>query len=368
MSKTSLRLRSTVVGALCAVASGAVAAQPATANPPIRHVFVIVLENKEFLETFGPGQLFAPYLTQTLAGEGALVPNYFGTGHASADNYIAMVSGQPPTNASKNDCPDPLTSVGSAGQYNVAQGDGCLYPPNFLTVADQLAASGLTWRAYAQDMPSACFTGHDAQGTYNGQTIGGDYARKHNGFMFFQSLQVSGQCANDVPLDPNLGSDLKNGPANVNFIFPDQCNDAHTDCTNSIPVPEIGSEADELSQADAFLKTWVPQITSTPAFKQDGLLAIVFDEGLTPLSCCGEPMTDPDGSSPGGEAGLPGGGGGQTGAVLISPFIKPGTISTSSYNHYSLLASIEDTFGLGRLGEANLPSTTTFGADVYTQP
>ena len=69
---------------------------------------------------------------------------------------------------------------------------------------------------------------------------------------------------------------------------------------------------------------------------------------------------------PGGEAGLPGGGGGQTGAVLLSPFIKPGTISQSSYNHYSLLASIEDTFRLGRLGEANLPGTTTFGSDVFT--
>jgi hypothetical protein len=64
-------------------------------------------------------------------------------------------------------------------------------------------------------------------------------------------------------------------------------------------------------------------------------------------------MPDPDGSFPGGEAGLPGLGGGQTGAVLLSPFIKPGTVSISSYNHYSLLASIEDLFGLHRLGEAN---------------
>lgn len=345
----------------CATQLAFVGVASAAGVTPVRHVFVIVLENKEFAETFGPGRLFAPYLTSTLPSQGALVPNYFGTGHSSADNYLAMVSGQPPTTASKNDCPDPLTTIPTTADSNgVAQGGGgCVYPDNFKTVADQLVANQLTWKAYAENMPSPCSLVHDAPG---------NYARKHNAFPFFMSVRDSGQCAlNDVPLT-NLQADLASpaGPANVNFIYPDECSDGHTDCTNTLPAPLVGAEGDELAQADTFLKTWVPRITSTAAFKQDGLLAIVFDEGDETLSCCGEPMTDPDGSSPGGEAGLPGGGGGQTGAVLVSPFIKPGTISTSSYNHYSLLASIEDAFGLGRLGEANLPATTTFGADVYT--
>jgi phosphatidylinositol-3-phosphatase len=333
---------------------------PTTApSAPVRHVWVIVLENKEFSETFGPGQVFAPYLTQTLTSQGALVPNYYGTGHSSADNYIAMVGGQPPTNPSKNDCPDPLTTLPTTADANgVAQGgSGCVYPANFKTIGDQLAARHLTWKAYAQNMPAPCSLVHDAPG---------DYARKHNGFLFFLSVRNSGQCArNDVPL-AQLPADLKQGPANVNFIFPDQCADGHSDCTGANPIPGVGAEADELSQADAFLKTWVPQITATRAFKRNGLLAVIFDEGDETLSCCGEPMTDPDGSFPGGEAGLPGGGGGQTGAVLVSPFIKPGTLSTASYNHYSLLASIEDMFRLRRLGEANLPGTTTFGSDVFT--
>ena len=63
---------------------------------------------------------------------------------------------------------------------------------------------------------------------------------------------------------------------------------------------------------------------------------------------------------------MPGAGGGQTGAVLLSPFIKPGTVSEQSYNHYSLLASIEEMFKLGRLGETHLPGTTTFGRDIFT--
>jgi hypothetical protein len=328
-------------------------------------VFVIVLENKEFSEWFGLGRTFDPYLTGSLASAGALIPNYFGTGHSSADNYISMVSGQPPNADSKNDCPDPMrTQPATADANGVAQGVGCVYPPNFKTIGDQLGAAGLTWKAYAESMPSACYQGHDAPG---------DYARKHNGFVFFQSGIQDGSCAaSDVPLT-GLAGDLSSAStiANVNYIFPNQCDDGHSDCTHSTqlaPVPVIGAEADEMGQYDKFLQTYVPMITGTPTFKKDGLLVITFDEGDDPFGCCSEPMQDPDGTYPGGEFGSPGNGGGQVGAVAISPFIAPGTLSYSQYNHYSLLASIEDLFGLSRLGEANLPGTTTFGSDIFTKP
>jgi hypothetical protein len=53
------------------------------------------------------------------------------------------------------------------------------------------------------------------------------------------------------------------------------------------------------------------------------------------------------------------------GAVLLSPFITPGTVvSKTSYNHYSSLASIEDLFGLPHLGEAQTV-TTTFDKHIY---
>jgi hypothetical protein len=61
-------------------------------------------------------------------------------------------------------------------------------------------------------------------------------------------------------------------------------------------------------------------------------------------------------------------GGGRVGAVLISPFIKPGTVSTVDYNHYSTLRSIENLFGLSHLGDARMPQVKSFGADVYTNP
>ena len=61
----------------------------------IKHLFIIVLENENADESFGANPP-SPYLGKTLREAGVFVPNYFGIGHASLDNYIAMISGQPP--------------------------------------------------------------------------------------------------------------------------------------------------------------------------------------------------------------------------------------------------------------------------------
>jgi hypothetical protein len=89
----------------------------------------------------------------------------------------------------------------------------------------------------------------------------------------------------------------------------------------------------------------------------------VFDEAASTSeteACCGE-MPGPSMSNPG----IGGPGGGRVGAVLISRFIKPGTVVKTAYNHYSSLASWEMLFGLPRLADAaTVPST--FAADVFT--
>jgi phosphatidylinositol-3-phosphatase len=59
-------------------------------------------------------------------------------------------------------------------------------------------------------------------------------------------------------------------------------------------------------------------------------------------------------------------GGDRTGAVMLSKFIKPGTVSTVGYKHYSMLKSIEDMFGLGHLGYAGQAGLTGFGKDIFT--
>src|SRR5689334_360957 len=160
-------MRRLVLSLLVCAGLAAVPASAPAAPPPARHVFVIVLENHEFFDTFGPsGQVFAPYLNRTLVPMGQLLTQYYGVGHSSADNYIAMASGQPPTPSGQDDCPDD-PSNGDADPYagthtpkrvppdaqppyNIATGDGCLYPDNFPTIADQLTGQGYTWKAYNQ--------------------------------------------------------------------------------------------------------------------------------------------------------------------------------------------------------------------------
>src|SRR5205085_9780355 len=64
----------------------------------------------------------------------------------------------------------------------------------------------------------------------------------------------------------------------------------------------------------------------------------------------------------------PGAGGGQVGAVLLSRYIKPGTQTKQEYNHYSMLRSVEDVFGLAHLGYAGVDGLRPFGSDIFTNP
>jgi phosphatidylinositol-3-phosphatase len=98
------------------------------------------------------------------------------------------------------------------------------------------------------------------------------------------------------------------------------------------------------------------------------MLIVTFDEAdldgkdRDAHSCCGESI-GPNTQFPG----MFGPGGGKIGAVIISPFVKPGIPNTKSYNHYSLLRSLETLFGLSHLGYAEKPDPGEFGTDVYGQ-
>ena len=169
-----------------------------------------------------------------------------------------------------------------------------------------------------------------------------------------EMLEIS-ELLDKLPSD--LGS-IKTTP-NYVFITPNLCNDGHD--AHCVDGGLGGFQA-----IDAFLQKWVPQITSSPAFKKDGLLIITFDEsdsagGDASTACCGEQ------GLPGSTqlAGMNGPGGGRIGAVLLSPFIKPGTVSSEPYNHYSTLRYVEDTFGLAHLGYAGQAGLKVFGSDVF---
>ena len=355
--------------AAVAAAAALLAAAPAGASalPPVKHVFVIWLENESYDSTFGAGSK-APYLARELTSRGQLLSQYHATGHLSLDNYVSVVSGQAPNPQTQSDCNvySEFVQVGTAADGQ-AIGQGCVYPKGVLTIADQLEARGMTWKGYMEDMGSPCrHPAPNSQDHTQSAKVGDQYAARHNPFMYFHSVIDRPSCAlNDVPLD-RLEADLADPArtANFNFITPNLCNDGHDS-------PCVDGRPGGLETADAWLRKWVPKILAAPAFKRDGMLVVSFDEaGATPpdgdsSACCNE-QPGPNTPSPGGPT--PGPGGGRIGAVVLSRFVEPGTVNPQPYNHYAFLRTVEDLFGLGHLGYAGQAGLRPFGADVFGRP
>jgi hypothetical protein len=333
----------------------------ASVRPPVGHVFVINLENKSFQRTWGSDSA-APYLARTLRAKGVLLTHYFGTAHHSLGDYLAQVSGQGPDSAIQGDCPryTRFRSTGHAVAPQQAVGDGCVFPASVRTLPRQLTRAGLGWKGYLEDMARPCQ--HPALGARDPwfrATAKTQYATRHDPFVYFRSITSRpAYCrAHVVALAP-LAADLQGTattPA-LSYITPDLCHDGHDRrCADGGPGG--------LRAANGWLKTWVPRILSSPAFQADGMLVITADESDSvsqdSSACCGE-RAGPNAPRPG----IQGPGGGRVGALVISPYVVPGTTSDQAYNHYSLLASIEDIFGLDRIGYARTVPRT-FGHDVF---
>ena len=248
-----------------AVALSATAPATAKAPRPIGHVFVIVLENKNFDETFGPASE-APYLASTLPAKGQLLTEYYGTGHFSLGNYMTMVSGQSENPATQADCPvftDFLrVSTDADGQ---AVGAGCVYPADVETVADQLEAAGSggaatcrTWATTppARRRPAAIPTIGEIDETEQA-TPADQYATRHNPFMYFHSIiDDAAGCAKHVVRLERLRRDLRKrrGPAPTRSSPPTS---APTATTRPAPIP---AQPGGYAGIDAFLRKWVPKI------------------------------------------------------------------------------------------------------------
>lgn len=385
--------------------------------PPVGHVFVIVLENKGYDETFGPGSP-AVYLRETLVPMSQVLPQFYGTAHNSTGNYISMISGQGPNIMTQADCiasfspwtlTDPTTGLAALGEYAQAIGQGCVYPLNVPTLVDELELAGKTWSGWMEDMqyelngdpdrdparpkagtPEASCIQPKISYTAPDDTNGADeteqYSARHNPFVFFETIIGSEETAaararcdaNVLDLE-RLRTALRSVATtpNYNLIVPDNCRNAH-DATCA------DGGAGGLERADEFLKEWVPIIMASPAYRQDGLLLIVADEAnqANPgdpdfsAACCGQ-ETHPGPNTP--MPGIFGPGGGRQGALVLSRYTKPGSVNETPYNHFSFLRTVENLFGLdqidldakpddGYLGYAGLPASEgmkAFGADVY---
>jgi phosphatidylinositol-3-phosphatase len=355
-----------------APASEKPAATAAPKLPAIKHVFVLMLSDEPYAAVFGPASS-AHYLSHTLERRGVLLVHYDAVAHEELASEIALISGQGPTAETEANCPTyaDLAATGTAASEQVL-GSGCVYPATTQTLAGQLSAKDLSWRAYVEgideggDAQGAC--AHPAPGAPDPSTTEGTgaYATFRNPFVYFHSLIDTPACAtNDVGLD-KLAADLARarGAPSLSYIVPDRCHDGSpTPCSAGAPAG--------LAPADEFIERVVPQITASAAYKDGGLLVITVDEAPSSgefadsSSCCGQPSFA---NVPAPAGGLGPRGGGAVGALLLSPFIKSASTSQEPYNHFSLLRTIEDVFALKHLGYAGLSGVKPFSPELFAGP
>jgi hypothetical protein len=338
-----------VVAILSPGASSARAPHPLSADGlgigpgKIKHVWLIILENKSYDATF-TGLNKNTYLWRTLPTQGVLLKNYYGTGHGSFDNYLTLVSGQATQPDAQADCPyydkfsghvdtsGSLSTDRNYGQFVSAQGpnaapgsNGCVYPASVPTLFNQLDAAHVSWKGYAQDLgnPDANGPTHDAGAQYCGAPYASpgltgstaqpspgvanatdQYLAKHFPFPWFESLRKAGDCNSrhiTSLFSPTNGlyHDLQHQASTPAFswITPNMCSDGHdavcygnnlsggfsTPNTPKAPVSYTGG----LYAADLFLEHVIPEIEASPAFKHGGLIDITFDEAFPPFTYTG---------------------------------------------------------------------------------
>ncbi len=352
--------------------------------PPIKHVWLIALSGESFANAIAHSHT-DPYLAKRLVPEGTLLSGYTLTASSELANGIALLSGQGVNLDTEQNCPtytevEPPTVSTTTG---LTEGVGCVYPHEVQTLADELTAGGLTWKAYVQDMedgvsgtslsstsaasgspsptpsngapsstssapstatqaPAITCRHPELGGADTNQTAapGDPYLTYRNPFVYFHSLLDAGACASDDVDLSRLPGDLQT-PANtpsLSWIVPSACNDgSSTPCGPGAPAG--------LAPADAFLREVMPQILATSAYRKEGLIVIVPDSAPSSTSAAAKPV----------------------GALLISPFVHAGASVAESLNDFSLSKSLARLFGVLPLGHANDPSAVSFGAGIYSK-
>ena len=272
--------------------------------PPVKHVFVIMLSQLGYNESFGANSQL-PYLADKLRRQGELLQNYYAVAPSPLSNAIALLSGQGPTAQTLFDCPTyTAISPSNVGKFNQVLGSGCVYPATTQTLPGQLVAKNDAWKAYVEGIndgpPGTAKTcRHPVLGAADGSQAsqtGDPYVTWRNPVVYFQSLDQGKACAkHDVGLD-QLAIDLKSAKdtPTLSYIVPGQCDDGSgLPCVPSAPPnPQAADQA-----TDAFLRSTVDLIKRSPAYKKDGgLIAITSDEapqsGATAdaSACCNNPV------------------------------------------------------------------------------
>jgi hypothetical protein len=330
-----------------------------TATSSIKHIFVIMMENHGFSQIVG-NTADAPYINQ-LASQYGVASQYFGVTHPSLPNYLSLFSGD--FQGIWDDCPPGQTVTCAPEEFVPNSGDATsaasLTPsqiqsasttPHWFTgqnLVDQLEAKNFTWKAYMEAMPEVGFTGSSAPAG------GALYAVKHNPFFYFSDIAGNNTRLQQIVPFTGFAQDMAAGNLpNFIWVTPHQCHDMHgmgDSSAAALGYPSCGYPASGLDHGaiqlgDQFLAATVPQIMNSPSWNDGSVLVIVWDEddysGYS--GCCGSPV---------GEGGVTLGGANAPALVITSA--GPAHIeSTTAYNHYSLLATIESVWGLGCLANS----------------
>jgi phosphatidylinositol-3-phosphatase len=291
---------------LAVLAQVSAAGGGADAVPRFGHVFVIIGENTDYQHVTPTN---APYLMTTLRPASAWFTNYYAATHWSQANYVALTSGQ-------------FTKCEQAD-------GGAACRDDVDNVFHQLDGAGKTWKVWLDSAPGKCDTG-------SGGTCGSNVPCPLTGFyttgnppIDYTDISYDECLANDVPAGtPEDGMATFNAQlaagsvADLNLVIPNGCNDGEANCK---PVN------DRYTQFDDFVAREVPLIESSPAFGDDGVIVITYDE-------------DQRMSGIAAKNGL--GSGGHIPCLLISPLVRTGEYTDKTYS-YSVLRTIQDGLGLG---------------------
>lgn len=306
---------------------------PGQQPPPLQHIFLIMMENEAASSIFG-NTSEAPYLNQ-LANSYGVAPHYFGVTHPSLPNYLSTISGD--FQGIWDDCAAGSASVCAPSAFGssltsreITTASQRPHMFNGPTLVDQLEAKHMTWKAYMQSMPAVGFTGYATD----------VYAQKHNPFMYFSRIRNNPARMQRIVPFSQFSSDIQS-PTTPNFVWitPDLCHDMHGATPCSINILGLGQSS--IARGDSFIHSVVPQIMNAPAWKASSAIIIVWDESESSnAGCC---------KGPTGVQGTALGGGNVPIIVITSSGPRHISLGRASYNHYSLLATIESLWNLGCL-------------------
>lgn len=314
-------------------------AASAPSPPRYDHVIVIVEENKDYDQILDPA--VAPHIAHLAQAYGNAV-NFWGEVHPSEANYMALLGGD--TFGVHDDdafyCKPGLVDPQCPGAGKPGYVDHTAHAPH---LGDQLAAAGLTWKGYYENLPApGSLVPNYSDPAHPALTPGSAlYASKHSGFLNFASVQADPERAQHIVGFDQFEADLAaDALPSFALLIPNQCNEMH-----GVRAPWISHDCDGIDllalirRGDAEVDALVRKIQASEAWRGAGNFAIVvtFDEGSggSRGGCC---AVTPDAPS--------NFGGGHIPTIVITNHGPRGLSDAVAYNHYSLLRTLEDVFGL----------------------